>query len=180
MAPGWWASKASTKASAGSRRASARLSRSAQSAWSGLGSLRASQRVELDLHKGTVGRFRVDLGQRGLVRRLRLDRLALGDENVALEIGKQAGECVVGLDVECLQRFVVLLFIEHCLREAKAGDRLKLVLGRVIDDPLQLRARAGLVAAVVEHLGVEQRRARRVGRAGKTVDDLRCGLFRLG
>ena len=97
-----------------------------------------------------------------------------------MQVGEDAGERVVGLDVERLQRLVVLLVVEQRFGEAKARDRLELVLAGVVDHPLQLRTRARVVAGVVEQLRVQQRGARRVRRAAEAVLDLRRRLLRLG
>src|SRR5450755_3599293 len=127
MAAVSWGTMASTKASTRSHTTPARSWPQAP-ARSACASLSASQGIELHLHERSVRRFRIDLRQCDSVCGLRFGVLARRGENVSLEIREHAGECIVGLDVERLQRFVVLLFIEHRLCQAEAGDRLQLLL----------------------------------------------------
>src|SRR5439155_24955075 len=97
---------APTKKASGSRKAAA-PPRSRQ----GADSLRASERVELDLDEVAIRRLRIDLGKRGLIRGSRFVMLAGRKQNIAAKIGVNAGKGFVGLGVEHPQRVVVLLVV---------------------------------------------------------------------
>src|SRR5439155_13583432 len=142
-------------------------------------SLRASERIELDLNEGSISRLRIDFGKRGLIRGPRFGVLSRRNENIASKVRVNARKRFVGLGVEHPQRIVVLLVVEQRLRQPKARDRLELVFPGVVDHPLQLAARARFVSSVVEDLRVEQCGTRRIRGAPETVDDLRRRILGL-
>src|SRR5690606_41923561 len=93
-------------------------------------SLRLTQRVDLDLAEVAVRAAGVGLRHRALVGRPRLGDRALGEIDVAAQIGVEVRHGRVGLRLEQLQRLVVLLLVEQHAGEAVAGNGFQLVAAR--------------------------------------------------
>ena len=141
---------------------------------------RAAQRFELHLHVVAVRRLGVEPRQRFLIRGACVGLATRRGERVAAQVGVEAGKRRAVLRVQHLQRLVVLLVVEHQLRQAIARDLLQFLFVGVVDDPLQLGARRGGVAGIELHLRDDECGARRITAAGKPVDELGARVLGLG